>query len=82
MVEAKGGKATNTIIRQLYYPFRQWMIETGKKVSTLFFQRTKNDEFHIWDFGFDDMNDYNSIRLLNSARYRISVSFTPGGRPQ
>ena len=71
LIEAKGGKVTNTIIRQLYYPFRQWMIETGKKVSTLFFQRMKNDEFHIWDFGFDDIMDYNSIRLLRSARYRI-----------
>ncbi len=71
LVEAKGGRATNTIIRQLYYPFRQWMIETGKKVSTLFFQRMKNGEFHIWDFGFDDIDDYNSIRLLRSARYKI-----------
>ena len=47
------------------------MIETGKKVSTLFFQRTKKDELHIWDFGFDDVNDYNSISLLRSARYTI-----------
>ena len=39
LVEAKSGNATNTIIRQLYYPFRQWQQHTTKPVSTLFFQR-------------------------------------------
>ena len=71
LVEAKGGDASNTIIRQLYYPFRKWQNHTAKPVSTLFFQRTGNDEYHIWQFGFDDPNDYNSIRLLKSGRYRI-----------
>ena len=81
LVEAKNDNSTNTIIRQLYYPFRQWQQHTTKSVSTLFFQRI-NDEYHLWHFGFDDPNDYNSIRLLNSARYRITVSSTPGGSPQ
>lgn len=72
LIEAKGGNASNTIIRQLYYPFRQWQNHTTKPVSTLFFQRTSGDEYHIWHFGFDDLNGYNSIRLLNSARYRIT----------
>ena len=73
LVEAKAGNATNTIIRQLFYPFRQWQQHTTKPVSTLFFQHTGNDEYHIWHFGFDDENDYNSIRLLNSARFRITL---------
>ena len=71
LVEAKGGNASNTIIRQLYYPFRQWQSHTTKPVSTLFFQRTGNDEYHIWHFEFDDPYDYNSIRLLRSGRYRL-----------
>lgn len=71
LIEAKGGNTSNTIIRQLYYPFRQWQQHTSKPVSTLFFQRN-DDEYHLWRFGFDDPNDYNSIRLLNSARYRIT----------
>ena len=81
LIKAKSGNARNTIIRQLYYPFRQWRQHTAKPVSTLFFQRRRG-EYHLWHFGFDDPNDYNSIRLLNSARYRITVPFTPGGRPQ
>lgn len=75
LVKAKSGNATNTIIRQLYYPFRQWQQHTTKPVSTLFFQRTGDDEYHIWHFGFDDPNDYNSIRLLKSARYRIVLPY-------
>lgn len=76
LVEAKSGKSKNTIIRQIYYPFRQWQMHTDKRVSTLFFQRTKNNEYHIWHFGFDDPNDYNSIRLLNSARYSIPLELS------
>lgn len=72
LIEAKSGKATNTIIRQLYYPYRQWQSYTEKQVSTLFFQRTKTNELHIWQFGFDDYDDYNSIQLLKSGRYRIT----------
>lgn len=73
LIEAKGGNADNTIIRQLYYPFRQWQGYTEKRVSTLFFQRMGGDEYHLWQFGFDDVDDYNSIRLLKSARYKIAL---------
>ena len=75
LIEAKGGNAGNNIIRQLYYPFRQWQSYTDKPVSTLFFQRVgggaDGDEYHLWHFEFADRDDYNSIRLRNSARYRI-----------
>lgn len=73
LIEAKGGNADNTIIRQLYYPFRQWQRYTEKPVSTLFFQRMGGDEYHLWQFGFDDVDDYNSIRLIKSARYKIAL---------
>ncbi len=72
LVEAKKGNANNTIIRQLYYPFRQWSGYTSKPVSTLFFQRVNDRDYHIRQFVFDDPNNYNSIRLLKSGRYRIA----------
>lgn len=75
LVEAKGAAADNTIIRQLYYPFRQWQNHTAKPVSTLFFQRTSDDEYRIWQFAFDDPADYGSIRLLKSARYKIATAY-------
>ena len=74
LVEAKSGNASNTIIRQLYYPFRQWQNHTTKPVSTLFFQRADDDEYRMWHFVFDDPNDYNNIRLLKSARYKIAMA--------
>ena len=73
LIEAKGGNVNNTIIRQLYYPLRQWQSYTEKPVSTLFFQRAGGDEYHLWQFGFDDVDDYNSIRLIKSARYKITL---------
>ena len=71
LIEAKNSATSNTIIRQLYYPFRQWQEHTDKQVSTVFFQRTSEGEYHLWQFGFDDKFDYNSIRLVKAARYEI-----------
>ena len=74
LVEAKNSKTTNTIIRQLYYPYRQWYENTGKKVFPIFFEkRIINGEqiFYIWQYEFTNHLDYNSIHLVKSGRYRI-----------
>lgn len=72
LVEAKNAVTQNTIIRQLYYPYRQWRLHTQnrKKLSVIFFTR-QADEYHFWQFEFSKEDDYNSIRLLKSARYGI-----------
>lgn len=70
LIEAKNSTTKNTIIRQLYYPFRQWQIHTKKKVNILFFEKRK-DIYSLWEFGFADENDYNSIKLLKSATFEI-----------
>ena len=77
LIEAKNFSATNVIIRQLYYPFRQWSENTTKKVYTVFFEkRVLNNEniFYMWQFEFTDVEDYNSIQLVKSGRYRIKTS--------
>lgn len=74
LVEAKNTETKNTIIRQLYYPYRQWYENTGKTVYTLFFEkRIVNGEpiFYIWQYEFTNPLDYNSIHLVKSERYRI-----------
>lgn len=74
LIEAKNSANKNTIIRQLYFPYRQWQDQTGKKVYPLFFEKRmeKNEIIYcIWLFEFTDTYDYNSIRLVKSARYRI-----------
>lgn len=71
LVEAKNSTTKNTIIRQLYYPFRQWQEHTKKLVFTLFFEKSASDIYSIWQFSFPNKDDYNSIELVKSARYQI-----------
>lgn len=72
LIEAKNFKASNVVIRQLYYPFRQWQYHTKKKVVTLFFDKEPGgDVYSIWQFDFLDPDDYNSIRLVKSGKFRI-----------
>ncbi len=76
LIEAKNNSNRNTIIRQLYYPFRQWQDLLDKTVYPLFFEkRTVGGEqvYYIWQFEFTDKCDYNSLRLVKADRYRIVV---------
>ena len=72
LIEAKNFSATNVIIRQLYYPFRQWQEHTKKKVITLFFDKESGKEvYSIWQFEFSDPKNYNSIKLVKSGKFII-----------
>jgi len=70
LIEAKNSKTKNTIIRQLYYPYRQWSGYTKKQVFLLFFEKRK-DEYLVWQYSFEDKNNYNSIKLIKSKKYKI-----------
>lgn len=71
LIEAKNKVCSNTIIRQLYYPYRQWQEHSNKKVYTLFFEKSGDGVYSVWEFEFKDKNDYNSINLVKSARYKL-----------
>lgn len=74
LIEAKNSSNTTEIIRQLYYPYRQWSENTKKHVVPVFFEKriVKNEEiYYIWQYEFTDKTDYNSIKLIKSERYRI-----------
>jgi hypothetical protein len=70
LIEAKNSSTRNTIIRQLFYPYRQWQQHTEKQVKSLFFEKREN-YYSLWHFEFQNPNDYNSIVLLNSQCYEI-----------
>jgi hypothetical protein len=70
LIEAKNSSTNNTIIRQLFYPYKQWKLHTQKDVFLLFFEK-RGDVFNIWQYGFNDEYDYNSISLIKADRYRI-----------
>lgn len=72
LIEAKNFNATNVIIRQLYYPYRQWQSQTKKKVVTLFFDKERGKNIYsIWQFEFSDPKNYNSIKLIKSRKFEI-----------
>ncbi len=70
LIEAKNSTTKDTIIRQLFYPYRKWLIETSKKVDLLFFEK-RWKVFYIWQYAFTNDYDYNSIELVKSKKYII-----------
>jgi hypothetical protein len=71
LIEAKNGITNNTIIRQLYYPFRQWQTYTEKKVIPMFFGKS-DDICSLWQFEFENYQDYNSIKLVKCGKFNIA----------
>lgn len=71
LIEAKNSKTNNTIIRQLFYPYKQWQHYTKKDIYLLFFEKRGN-EFHIWQYRFKNPNNYNSITLIKSDKYEVN----------
>ncbi|MDP2090774.1 MAG: hypothetical protein Q8K30_04210 [Candidatus Gracilibacteria bacterium] len=70
LIEAKNSKTSDTIIRQLFYPYKQWKTNTSKDVILLFFEKRGN-EYCIWQYEFEDENNYNSVILVKTGKYKI-----------
>jgi len=72
LIEVKNAKTNNVIIRQLFYPFKQWSYHTKKEVVPLFFEK-QSDNYLFWQFEFKNKDDYNSIKLVKSCKYEITL---------
>ena len=70
LIEGKNTNVKDIIIRQLYYPYRQWWHHTQKDTTILLFEY-HNGMYCFWQFEFDSPYDYTSIRLMKSERYKI-----------
>jgi hypothetical protein len=71
LLEGKNRNTTNTIIRQLYYPFRQWQSCTKKPVRSIFFEK-RQGSYNLWEYEFLDVFDYNSITLKQFKQYKLT----------
>ena len=74
LVIAKEPKAENSIIRQLFYPFRMWSEFTDKEVVTLLFEGSESGdktEFHFWKYEFKNKWEYNDLYLSSYGKYFI-----------
>ena len=71
LVEAKKYLSEDFLIRQLYYPFRTWGSRVTKPIKTIFFIFS-NGTFYLYQYHFEDMDNYNSLHLIKQKNYTIS----------
>ncbi|PIR37160.1 MAG: transcriptional regulator [Alphaproteobacteria bacterium CG11_big_fil_rev_8_21_14_0_20_39_49] len=70
LIEAKNSISSNFIIRQLYYPFRCWENKVTKKIKLIFLVYT-NGVFDLYEYQFEEPNNYNSLILVKHKKYSI-----------
>ena len=70
LFEAKRDLSEDFLIRQLYYPFRLWESRVTKKVRPLFLVYS-NSIYRLFEYSFQDIDDYNSLVLVNQRNYSI-----------
>lgn len=70
LLEAKNKVCADFIVRQLYYPYRKWQNKIRKTVRPVFFEYS-NGVFHLREYKFEDLYNYNSLQLLRQRKYRL-----------
>lgn len=68
--EAKRDLSEDFLIRQLYYPYRTLSDRVSKKVRPIFLVYS-NGIYRIFEYAFEDKNDYNSLVLVKQKNYSI-----------
>jgi len=68
--EAKRDLSEDFLVRQLYYPFRVWQSRMTKLVRPLFLVYS-NGIYQLYEYTFQQANDYNSLVLVNYKKYSI-----------
>ena len=71
LVEAKNTMPEDFVIRQLYYPYRHWKDKVLKDIIPVFFAY-ENGIYNFFIYEFENINDYNSLKLVNIKRYIIT----------
>ena len=70
IIEAKNVVHRDFHIRQLYYPDRLWK-EKVKKPIRLVFSVYSNMIYRLFEYRFDEIEDYSSISLVKSKNYSL-----------
>lgn len=71
LIEAKNCILDDFIIRQLYYPYRLWKAKRLQKKIRPVYMTYSNGVFCVYEYTFDDVDDYNSIHLVKQERYSL-----------
>ncbi|MFQ5976435.1 MAG: AAA-associated domain-containing protein, partial [Candidatus Hydrothermarchaeales archaeon] len=74
LMEAKVGNPEDFNIRQLFYPYRNWLINVkNKRFNLLFFTfNPGGDTYSFWRYDFEDEFQYNSIKLREKSSFKIT----------
>lgn len=70
IMEAKNVVHPDFHVRQLYYPYRLWKTKVNKPIR-LVFSIYSNKIYRLFEYEFTDINDYSSIKLINSKNYSL-----------
>ena len=70
LIEAKNYISDDFLVRQLYYPYKLWTNKISKRVRSVFLTYT-NGIFHLREYIFDNIDHYNSLRLVKQQKYSI-----------
>lgn len=70
LIEAKNSISEDFLIRQLYYPFRLWDEKIAKRVKPIFMVYS-NGIFTLYEYVFQDPNNYNSLVLVKQKNYTL-----------
>lgn len=72
LIEAKNVIADDFLIRQLYYPYRLWSNKVSKKITPIFLIYS-NGIFSLYEYEFQDIDNYNSLYLVKQKNYSIEA---------
>lgn len=75
LIEAKNNVTDSFLVRQLYYPFQRWARQVKKEVYPVFLQYS-NNTYNFSIFRFNDINDYNSLELVDRKNYIFVAEHT------
>ncbi|MBD2666094.1 hypothetical protein B6N60_01774 [Richelia sinica FACHB-800] len=74
LLEAKLYDVDDFLVRQLYYPYRLWSskITTKEVIPVLMTYSNSTNIFSFFIYKFNDITNYNSIKLLEQRNYVIA----------
>lgn len=70
LVEAKNIISDDFMVRQLYYPYRLWKNKINKPVRPVYMVYS-NGIFNVYEYKFENDEDYSSIKLVKRKKYSI-----------
>ncbi|MEP7278024.1 MAG: transcriptional regulator, partial [Bacteroidota bacterium] len=70
LIEAKNYISNDFLVRQIYYPYRLWAGKIRKPINSIFLTYT-NGIFHLRQYEFTELGNYNSLVLHKQNKYTV-----------